>query len=79
MRRSLTIFLLFLFSFVQPLTAQFSGCGPDQPGAPFCEQACIRCEIKGLQDITDFAPPIPNLTIDQCFFGTPPITLQNPK
>lgn len=83
MRRSLTIFFLTfsLLLFAKLLFAQAPPveCTPGAPGARFCELACVYCEIKGLQDETALVTPAPPLTIDQCFMGAGPITLDNPR
>ncbi|MCC6459820.1 MAG: T9SS type A sorting domain-containing protein [Saprospiraceae bacterium] len=38
----------------------------------------MHCDLNGLEDVTT-APVTPVLTIDNCTFGTPPITLENPR
>ena len=81
MTQSLTIFwstLLLILLASADVYAQ-GGCQPGQAGAPLCEFACLSCNLDGTADQTGPALPTTPLTIDQCNFGVPPITLENPR
>lgn len=86
MKQVLITFLLTIATVAQ-IAAQIGGgnCPPGNPfGAPVCEAACTACDMdNGIEGTTPTPIPPPPLgdpvTIPNCFFGAPPITLENPQ
>lgn len=85
--KQVLITLFFIIATGIGLSAQITGgpCPPgNPPGSPVCEAACTACDMdSGVEGFTPMPIPPPPLgqpvTIPNCFFGAPPITLENPQ
>ncbi|HRI61943.1 MAG TPA: hypothetical protein PK228_19525, partial [Saprospiraceae bacterium] len=86
MKQVLIAFFLLIVTGAK-LAAQIGGgtCPPGNPiGSPACVGACTACDMdSGFEGATPVPNPPPPLgdpvTIPNCFFGAPPITLENPQ